>query len=267
MSYAHPLDHLVLVSDPELKAHIAGRPTPPAVEMVPASEPELLARIERFSPHIFHIFCHGTPLGLQIANHNTEFGARPLTLGAQMLAPCLKSTWLACLNACSTGAADEAAGTSTVGSELVQAGVPFVTCMRENVPAEAASIFTRDFLTDALSDLSLKFGGQTFTLNFDAAMIRARFGLAHLRSGVDYNGSKEWTFPILCTSGESGGPFEFSVAKPTAPGGALDMIATIREITDLQAALATGNFEPQRNAIEARIASLRLQLPLAEHQT
>jgi hypothetical protein len=259
--YAHGLDRLVLVSDPQLKEHIAIEASPQIVEMVPATEPDLVARIEQFAPHICHVFCHGTPLGLQIANYNTEFGARPLTLAAQSLAPCLKSAWLVCLNACSTGAADEAAGTSTVGSELVEAGVPFVPCMRENVPAEAASVFTRDFLVAALSDLSTKSGGQTFDLNFDSAMIRARLGLAQFRNGGGFSASKEWTLPVLCTSGEQDGPVAFSVAKPAVPGGAGDLVATIREITDLQAALATGTFEPQRVAIEARIASLRRQLP------
>jgi hypothetical protein len=147
-----------------------------------------------------------------------------------------------------------------VGSELVEAGVPFVTCMRENVPADAASIFTRSFLAAALADLSNKSGGQTFTLNFDDAMIRARTGLALWKGDPEFGASKEWTLPILCTSGEQDGPVTFSVAKPVVPGGADDLLATIRQISDLQAALTSGNFEAQRGAIEAKIASLTQQL-------
>jgi len=260
-SYAHPLDRLVLVSDPALKAHIEAQANPPIVEMVPVNEPELLQRIEQFAPHLCHFFCHGTPLGLQIANNNTEFGARPLSLDGQSLARCLASAWLVCLNACATGAADEAAGTSTVGSELVERGVPFVTCMRENVPADAASIFTRSFLAAALADLSGKAGGQTFALNFDGAMIRARQDLALWKGDPGFGASKEWTLPILCTSGEQDGPVAFSVDRTVVPGGANDMLSTIREITQLNAALEVGHFKAQRGIIEARIALLMQQLP------
>lgn len=58
-------------------------------------------------------------------------------------------------------------------------GVPFVTSMRQNVPANVAHKFAKAFLPKALVDLQAHIAlGQRFTPNFNQALTDARGSIA-----------------------------------------------------------------------------------------
>jgi hypothetical protein len=202
--WAGGLNCRVLVHDPALKKTIDDANDPRIqCDMVPLDGFELIEILDTFAPHICHIFCHGradqSPR-LEIANNTTNFGGPPHFLSAAELASHLKATWLVTLNACSSGAAGSDANVSSVASELVELGVPVVIAMRQIVPVDVANCFTSSFFGNALRKLDKEIRQPgSYPLDLHEALADARRAIVGCKGGFE-DRSKEWTFPIICTT-------------------------------------------------------------------
>jgi hypothetical protein len=263
-AWPRSLDCLVLVNEPELKATIDGSGLADVrCELVPTSLPEFLHNVDQLLPHVVHIFCHGRAdrsARLEIASNNTAYGAPPLFVSAAELANHLRTAWLVTLNACSSGQANAAANANSIASELVERGVPFVTSMRQEVPANVANCFTRAFYTSWLGQLHADVSDdQPFELSVDGPLVEARSAILQTYGGPQVEDRiKEWSLPIACAGSTS-----FKI-RLTAEGSSLDqrsLSTTVSEIAQLRNALGAGGWsDHERQLIQQRIEELQRKM-------
>jgi hypothetical protein len=252
----------VLAGDTALRDAIAAEAVPNVeVALVPADAGDLVRGIGDATPHILLLFCHGQSAeggALEVAHVATEIGEPPLYLTPMAFSRSLRSTWLVMLNACATGQTDPAANTNSFACSLVEEGVPFVTSMRQEVPAGVGHCFTRSFLSRALHDLAADIAaGVPFRPRFAPALAESRGTIAALvgqRPEVERR-TKEWTLPILCTSAV---PFKVRPASVLTAEEAATKRAAIDHLrrTLFEMELTT----PQQALVLARIQQLEAEL-------
>jgi hypothetical protein len=250
----------VLAGDTGLLDYVAENPIPNMTAgLVPQDNDALMSAIGDATPHILLLFCHGQSQGgggLEIANNLTAVGNPPLYVKPAALAPALRSAWLVLLNACSTGETDRAANTNSFACTLVEQGVPFVTSMRQEVPADVAHRFTRTFLRRALDDLDRDVkAGQPFELRLSPALAASRGSIAELagQSPAAERRTKEWTLPILCTAQQA---LEVRPRSTLSLEEAVTKRATIEQLR----AMMPGLSPRLQAAAQAKIDSLEAEL-------
>lgn len=256
------LDVLILVDRPELRQRIqddvaAKELQGVTVELVPTTVERLVQRIGDHAPHILHLFCHGRADGggvLEVATPATSIGQPPLYLRPGPLASAARSSLLVVLNACSTGATSEDAETNSIACALVEQGVPFVTSMRQQVPAKVAHLFADALLDKVVHDLRADHAkGTPFRPAVAPAVMAARRTIMDsYGAGTDLQRRfKEWTLPILCTSSA---PFEITPVTDVSQQEATETLAAIRVLRSiLTAGALTGD---RRRKIEERVTEL-----------
>jgi hypothetical protein len=167
---------------------------------------QLLDKIEQFSPHIVHFFCHGTPGNitkhelptLVFANRNDfdgeiEPGSIQLTAaalaGSQAL---MQKAWLLTLNSCS--GAKSSPGITSLARTLVELQVPAVVGMRFLVSPADADRFCESFYCDVFKEVATAQRHPGTEVELDWAHT-----LSAARQAINANGgnSGNWANPIL----------------------------------------------------------------------
>ena len=162
---------------------------------------DLRRRIEAQQPDILHVISHGLPDGIQL----WQRGRPRLVSSASMRSTLERSTSvkLVFLNACLAGVGSEEIAFTSVGSQLLQAGVPAVIAMQFSIREDAAIDFAQ-FLYE-----ELVMGTCPGTI--DAAVAYARSSLYSLNPGDFSFGT-----PILWLNAEDGLIFDLDPSPSDA---------------------------------------------------
>ena len=215
-------DEINAIGDPQIRA-----------ETIPHGADALVARIERFGPHVAHLFCHGyagAQSVLEIEDGSVNYGGTQPTwlMRGDLLRALSAKAWLVVLNACSladvAGAEDGGLGTPETASlceDLVQSGIPVVVGMRGPMLAEYAHAFGGAFHERALKALghAIAQGGGELDLGacFSEACcaILANPPLPPMLAAARI---RDWTFPVMTIRS---GPLRIRViGGGAAPAGA-----------------------------------------------
>jgi hypothetical protein len=230
---ALPVELLVLVSEVALESSVsAGAPPWMTVEFVPPDVEELQRRVQRFKPHVLHLFCHGSAAGssphLEIAIKADWVGAATassLLVEAREVRDFTSRTdslpWLVVLNCCESATDAGMRGAQSVAMDLIyEGGVPAVVGMREPVRSDDATLFTEAFYGQLFPELCQRIvgtGGDGGAVDWARLVVAARTRLVkkHLKLLSAAGSGKEWTLPVVYTR-----PGSFAVQTSTAPTSA-----------------------------------------------
>ncbi|SOE03459.1 CHAT domain-containing protein [Blastococcus haudaquaticus] len=170
--------------------------------------PELLRDLQRFDPHLLHLFCHGqggtSPL-LKLAtrrDHYLREGNSSVVLEPLQLRNRGRSTWLVTLNSCEGGSDSD--GARSIAYLLIGAGYPAVIGMRDPVSSADAALFTRSFYGSLLDHLdSHLVNGEEVEIELAASLVTPRRQLrdkyinAHHTPREAAALHRDWTLPVL----------------------------------------------------------------------
>lgn len=206
-----------------------------SVDYVSPDSDELVNRLQEFSPHLLHFFCHGSVEYsgfLEIATRNTvELNDDPLFLGISELRNFCDSVWMVILNACESGAA--VTDSHSLAYNLVDNGLPAAIGMRKPIDARDANKFCRAFYTEAFQALHQALQtGQRIFINWAELMTKPRKALCRKQqqSGpVQVNAAhyQEWTLPVLYQQLR-----EFQILRLTSRKRSLSQLNTLLTVRE-----------------------------------
>ena len=166
---------------------------------------------KEFSPHLLHIFCHGSGERLSVgtrADWNSDEDGT-IDLSADNLARDLRYCWLISLNACGSAAAS---GNSLgLARTLVIKGIPAAIGMRERVDTRLAALLCRHFYSSLFDKV------RSIELNTEQVIdwatclwpLRERCALEYHPDSLPRDAQKiamrcyHWTLPVLYASSET----------------------------------------------------------------
>lgn len=233
--------------DPQGRALYNGGSPWLSVGKVPDRRADLLQQAKGFGPHILHLFCHGRASSgqptLEIATPNdwedTREARSPLLLEIEWLSNCgiLPKLWLAVLNCCESGAAT--AEVHSLTAKLVANGLPAAVGMREPIPHDAATEFSRTFYAALLPDLIERLDehnepGERIELDWGRLLGAPRGALSEQYDN-DPASHQEWTLPVLYVAR---GDLTIE-RRPAPPGAEVHQAETLARAIDHMPAEAT----------------------------
>ncbi|EBA09964.1 CHAT domain-containing protein [Sagittula stellata] len=277
---------LILASRQELEDDINALGVPAIrAETIPHGTSALVARIERFGPHVAHLFCHGyagTESVLEVEDGGVNYGCTKPTwlMRGDLLHALSAKAWLVVLNACSLAdvgdAEDTGPGTPETASlceELVQSGIPVVVGMRGPMLARYTHAFGGTFHERALRAVGQAIAQGGMELDLGACFsdaCRAILADPPLPPMLAAARIRDWTFPVMTLRS---GPLAIKViGHGDAPGGASpdvdeDTLLAREEAIGEREVLARildsrGDVLPDEavREVRARIAELEAQL-------
>lgn len=179
---------------------------------IPADDLGVEKALNDYSPHIVHLFCHGSAgygtAYLELATIVDHAGGVPegsviVEINTLVVADGVRKSWLVVLNCCDGATSDERL-TSMAFRMVANGSVPAVIGMQEPIPAGDANVFCAT-LYPALFELlkgALNGGaGQPSVLDLTGAIVPARRAIRN-RHKTDPDGFRNWTVPVLYLSRE-----------------------------------------------------------------
>lgn len=169
---------------------------------------DVVRAVKDFKPNILHFFCHGRETGgspaLQLSTRKSrnEAGASLTFEAADIPMATSSELWLVVLNCCGSAKADHRLG--SFAFTLVDAGVPAVIGMRQEVEVSHANTFTRSFYEALMLELRkpLKRLHQEVEINWPAMLHQPRMSIAEANGRGDgprvaAASFRAWTLPAL----------------------------------------------------------------------
>lgn len=199
------IDMHVMVSSDRLKTQIEAVAGPRRVQCsyVGETAADVTQKIRTYAPNIIHFFCHGTSQNggsLSVINRLHE----TVQLRSEDLLPLSQSEslCLVVLNCCLGGSADPNDHAGSIARELVKAGLPAVVAMREIITDAAASVFTKAFYAELLTQLraclAANAGGDDEPIAVpDETWLGALFYARRALKPDQPANALEWTLPLI----------------------------------------------------------------------